>query len=126
MQYQEYMRSLESHAERKVKQQYRRAGHKEHQSSHKDGWSPVFIGYKVYLTALVVIQRYLLDHEETKKMGVHERNAIGPRQHPTGMGREDSSSRVPEGRNQHKTGMHQPIATLVAAHHGASNTGDAG
>ena len=42
---QEYMRNLETHAALKVKQLYRRAGQEERQSSHKDGWSPVFIGY---------------------------------------------------------------------------------
>ena len=64
---QEYMRSLESHAAQKVKQLCRRAGQKETQSSHKDGWSPVFIGYKAHLTALVVIRRHLLGHKGNKK-----------------------------------------------------------
>ena len=64
---QEYMRNLETHAARKVKQLYRRAGQKERQSLHKDGWSPVFIGYNAHLTALIVIRQHLLGHKGTKK-----------------------------------------------------------
>ena len=65
---QEYMHSLESHAAQKVKRLHRRAGQKENQSSHKDGWSPVLIGYKTHLTALVVIQRHRLGHKGTRKL----------------------------------------------------------
>ena len=65
---QDYMRNLETHAARTVKQLYRRAGQEEQQSSHKDGWSPVFIGYKAHLTALIVIRRHLLGHKGTKRL----------------------------------------------------------
>ena len=66
---QEYMSSLETHATQTVKQHYHRARQEEQRSSHKDGWSPVFIGYKAHLTALIVIRRHLLGHKGTKNGG---------------------------------------------------------
>ena len=64
---QEYMRSLEIHAAQNVTQLYRRARQEDNKSSHKDGLSPVFIGYKAHLTALRVIQRHLQDHKGYRK-----------------------------------------------------------
>ena len=52
---QEYTRILKRHVARKGKQPYQRAEQDERRSSHKVRWSPVFIGYKAHLTALVII-----------------------------------------------------------------------
>ena len=57
-----YMNDMQQQMARKVKQLYLRAGQGEQRSSHKDGWSPVFIGYKAQLTALVLIRHHLMGH----------------------------------------------------------------
>ena len=63
----EYMKDMQHQMARKVKQLYLRAGQGESQSSHKDGWSPIFIGYKAHLTALVLIRRHLMGHRGARK-----------------------------------------------------------
>ena len=63
----EYMKDMEHQMARKVKQLYLRAGQGETRSSHKDGWNPVFIGYKAHLTALVLIRRRLMGHRGARK-----------------------------------------------------------
>ena len=62
-----YMNDMQQQMARKVKQLYLRAGQGEQRSSHKDGWSPVFIGYKAQLTALVLIRRHLMGHRGARK-----------------------------------------------------------
>ena len=64
---QKYMSSIETHAAPTVRRLYRRAGKEEQRSTHKNGWSPVFIGYKVHLTALIVIRRHRLGHKGKEK-----------------------------------------------------------
>ena len=68
---QDYMRELESHAARMVKHLYRSAGQEQPHSSHKNGWSLVFIGYKSHLTALIVIRQHLLGHRAPNDGGQH-------------------------------------------------------
>ena len=51
----EYTKDMKQQMARKVKQLYLRAGQGKTRSLHKDGWSPVFMGYKAHLTALVLI-----------------------------------------------------------------------
>ena len=52
---------------RKMKQLYLRAGQGEQRCSHKDGWSPIFIGYKAHFTALILIRRHLTGHRGARK-----------------------------------------------------------
>ena len=57
-----YINDMQQQIARKVKQLNFWAGQGEQCRSHKDGWNPVFIGYKAQLTALVFIQRHLMGH----------------------------------------------------------------